>query len=322
MLYINASDIVKILSLHEMVDSIEKALLLMSKKQFFMPERFHIAKGNNTLLLMPCFTEKYFGTKLVSVFPDNVQKGRPVIYGNMMLNIGDTGEVAAIIDGAKLTAMRTGAVGGLGVRYLAPEKSRSLAIIGAGVQGTHQAIFACNEADISKIYVYDLKEENIKFLEQQLNIWHKNVSVKKVESPLEAIEKSEIVITATNSLEPVIPDNKDLLKNKTFIGIGSYKPDMREFSKSLFDLADIVFVDTMVAKKESGDIATPLQESWIKDDQVIEITELVAAKVLVDKKTEKTQVFKSVGMGLFDLVVAETLFEKAVKLNIGQKIIT
>ena len=322
MLYINASDIVKILSLHEIVDSIEKALLIMSKKQFSMPERFHIPQGNNTLLLMPCFTDKYFGTKLVSVFPDNVQKEEPVIYGNMILNIGDTGEVVAIIDGAKLTAMRTGAVGGLGVRYLAPEKSRSLGIIGAGVQGMHQAVFACSEADISKIYVYDLKEENIKYLEQQVNIWHKNVNVQKVEYPLEAIEKSEIVITATTSLEPVIPDNKELLKNKTFIGIGSYKPDMREFPKSLFDLADIVFVDTMVAKKESGDIATPIQESWIKDDQIIEIADIVAKKVSVNKKAEKTQVFKSVGMGLFDLIVAQALFEKAVKLNIGQKIIT
>ena len=321
MLYINAGDIVKILSLREAVDAIEQALLVMSKKQFFMPERFHIAKDNNTLLLMPCFTEKYFGTKLVSVFPDNVKKDKPVIYGNMVLNNGDTGEVAAIIDGAKLTAVRTGAVGGLGVRYLAAETSTSLAIIGAGVQGVHQAVFACSEADISKVYVYDFKEENIKFLKEQVNLLHKNVDVQKVGSPLEAIEKSDIVITATNSLEPVIPDNKELLENKTFIGIGSYKPEMREFSKSLFELADKVFVDTMVAKKESGDLATPIKENWIKDDQVVEIADLVAGKILVDKKITETRIFKSVGMGLFDLIAAQAFFEKAVKLNIGQKII-
>ena len=322
MLYINANDIEKILSLKEIVDAIEKALFIMSKKQFSMPERFHIPQGDNTLLLMPCFTEKYFGTKLVSVFPDNVKKNEPVIYGNMVLNIGDTGKVAAIIDGAKLTAMRTGAVGGLGVRFLAPEKSRNLAIIGAGVQGVHQAIFACNETDISEVYVYDFKEENIKFLEEQVNIWHKKVKVHKVESPLEAIQKSDIIITATNSSEPVIPDNKDLLKGKTFIGIGSYKLDMMEFSKALFELADTIFVDTMVAKKESGDLSTPIQEGWIKDDQILEIADLVAGNISVDKKVKATRVFKSVGMGLFDLIVAQALFEKAVKLNIGQKIIT
>ncbi len=94
------------------------------------------------------------------------------------------------------------------------------------------------------------------------------------------------------------------------------------FSKSLFDLADTVFVDTMVAKKESGDILTPIKETWIKEDQVMEIADLVAGKVSVDKKIKETRVFKSVGMGLFDLIVAQTLFEKAVKLNIGQKIIT
>ncbi len=322
MLYLNANDIVKILSIHEAIDAIEEALIIMNKEQFFMPQRFHITQENNTLLLMPCFTKKYFGTKLVSVFPDNAQKGEPVIYGNMMLNIGETGEVAAIIDGAKLTAVRTGAVGGLGVRYLASEKSRSLGIIGAGVQGIHQAVFACSEAEISRIYVYDHSDEKIRFFKEQINKSHKNIDVRKIGSPLEAIENSDIIITATNSSTPVIPDNKALLKDKTYIGIGSYKPDMREFPQALFELANIVFVDTMVAKKESGDLIKPIQKGWIQDDQVIEIASLVAGKVNVDKNGKRTQVFKSVGMGLFDLIVAQALFEKAVKLNIGQKIIT
>ena len=182
MLYINANDIVKILSLREIVDTIEKALLIMSEQQFFMPQRFHISQGNNTLLLMPCFTEKYFGTKIVSVFPDNAKKDKPVIYGNMMLNAGNTGESLAIIDGAKLTAVRTGAVGGLAIRYLAPKRSKSLTIIGAGVQGVHQAIFACSEADISKVYVCDHNEEKIIFLKEQVSRWHKNIDVQKIES--------------------------------------------------------------------------------------------------------------------------------------------
>jgi ornithine cyclodeaminase/alanine dehydrogenase-like protein (mu-crystallin family) len=322
MLYINASDIEKILNLKEFVDAIENALLIMSKQQFSMPDRFHISQGDNTLLLMPCFTEKYFGTKLVSVFPDNVKKEEPVIYGNMVLNIGDTGKVAAIIDGAKLTAMRTGAVGGLGVRYLAFEKSKNLAIIGAGVQGVHQAIFACSEAEISNVYVCDFKEENVSFLEKQVNIRHRNVSVHRVTSPLEAIEKSDIIITATNSSSPVVPDDKNILEGKTFVGIGSYKPDMREFPKALFELVGTVFVDTMTAKKESGDILLPLKKNWIKEGQIVEIADLAAGSTVIDKKVKETRFFKSVGMGLFDLVVAQTLFEKAVKLNIGQKIIT
>ena len=322
MLYLNANDIVKILSLREIVDTIEKALLIMSEQQFFMPQRFHISQGNNTLLLMPCFTEKYFGTKLVSVFPGNAKKDKPVIYGNMMLNAGDTGESLAIIDGAKLTAVRTGAVGGLAIRYLAPKRSKRLTIIGAGVQGVHQAIFACSEADISKVYVCDHNEEKIIFLKEQVSRWHKNIDVQKIESIDEAIEKSDIVITATTSFEPVIPDNKELLKNRTFIGIGSYKPDMQEFPKALFELADNIYVDTMVGKKESGDLVKPLQEGWIQDDQIFEIADLVAGKINVDKNAGKTQVFKSVGMGLFDLIVAQALFEKAVKLNLGQKIIT
>ncbi len=326
MLYINANDIENILSLQEFVDAIEKALTIMGKKQFFMPERTHIHQKNNTLLLMPCFTDQYFGTKLVSVFPDNAEKGKPVIYGNMILNKADTGEATAIIDGAKLTAMRTGAVGALGIRYLMSESdkktSKNLGIIGAGVQGVHQAIFACSETKISKIYVFDFKEKNIRSLKKQVNLHHENIIVQKAETPVQLIENSGIIITATNSFTPVIPDNKDLLKNKIFIGIGSFKPDMMEFSKSLFEVADIIFVDTMIAKKESGDLVTPLQKNWINDNQIIEIASLVSGKISINDKKQGTKVFKSVGMGLFDLIIAQKLYEKAIESNMGQKVIT
>ncbi len=322
MLYLNASDMEKILSLSEVVDVIEKALLIMAKKQFFMPDRFHVNHGENTLLLMPCFTKKYFGTKLVSVFPENIKKNKPVIYGNMVLNHSDTGEAAGILDGAELTAIRTGGVGGLGIRYLAPDKACTLAIIGAGVQGRHQAASACTQADISEIFVFDFKEENVELLREHIGLQHSCVKVQRVDSPLKAVENSDIVITATTSTEPVIPDQKEMLKGKVFIGIGSYQPGMREFPKSLFALTDTVFVDTMVAKKESGDLVIPLKNNWIKNEKIIEIADLVSDKVMIDKTRTETQVFKSVGMGLFDLIVAQALFEKAEKLNIGQKIET
>ncbi len=66
MLYLNANDIVKILSIHEAIDAIEEALIIMNKEQFFMPQRFHITQENNTLLLMPCFTKEYFGTNVMN----------------------------------------------------------------------------------------------------------------------------------------------------------------------------------------------------------------------------------------------------------------
>ena len=54
-------------------------------------------------------------------FPENPKKGLPLLTGLMILNDVKTGLPLAIMNGSSLTAMRTGAVGGVGVRYLARE---------------------------------------------------------------------------------------------------------------------------------------------------------------------------------------------------------
>ncbi len=61
----------------------------------------------------------------------------------MILVDSETGELLAVLDGSKLTAMRTAAVGSVGIKYLAPEDATTLGIISLGIQGYHQALFAC-----------------------------------------------------------------------------------------------------------------------------------------------------------------------------------
>ncbi len=84
--------------------------------------------GNNiiTILYMPCFLKSIFGAKILTLFPGNTAKNKPVIEGLVLLNDPETGEPLALLDGAKLTAVRTGAVGGDAVRYTTPENSKSV----------------------------------------------------------------------------------------------------------------------------------------------------------------------------------------------------
>ena len=51
-------------------------------------------------------------TKIVSAFPDNASKGLPTVTGLVVVLDEDTGQPMAILDGAFLTAWRTGAAGG------------------------------------------------------------------------------------------------------------------------------------------------------------------------------------------------------------------
>ena len=83
---------------------------------FTMPDRLHVEHEGNVLLAMPAFAGDHFATKLVSVFPDCT----PAIQGALLLNDGADGRPLALLEGAVLTALRTGAVSGLGIARTTP----------------------------------------------------------------------------------------------------------------------------------------------------------------------------------------------------------
>ena len=285
-----------------------------------MPDRVHVDYKNKTILYMPCFLENIFGTKFLTVFPENRKKSRPVIDGLMLLNDYDTGETISILDGKTLTALRTGAVGGTGIRHITPKDVKTVGLVGAGVQGFNQLRFACEARDIEKIIVFDLFKEKLPDFIQKVKEQISGVEVVSVENTEELLKESDIVITTTTSNEPVFSNKKELFKGKHFIGIGSYKPNMREYPDALISVLNKVYIDTEFAKEETGDLSNPLERGLLKDNQI----ETFGKYLLYEKNKEEiikgTTWFKSVGMALFDIVVAQLIYNKAKEKGIGQEI--
>src|SRR5699024_10339513 len=145
--------------------------------------------------------------------------------------------------------------------HLATKKSESLAVIGTGVQGLYQTIAACTERPIKNIYAYNRTAKKVTQYENDLKQWiDPTITVHHMESTQKAIKHADIVITATTSLEPVLPNNEALLENKLIVAIGSFQPDMRELPEAAFQTCEQMFIDTDDALKESGDLVTPLSE--------------------------------------------------------------
>jgi len=294
------------------VSAMEDALRDTANGLVEVPPRNHIDRGSNTLLLMPCFGEKYFSTKLVSVFPGNLQKQKPMIYGTVVLNDGKTGEPLAVLDGGKLTAMRTAAVGSVGIKYLAPESADTLGIIGLGIQGFHQALFACEIRPIKELRILDRSMKSMNLFSKRFRTYFKNIKVVRCKTAEELCSSSSIIITATGSNQPVVPKNGEWWQGKTLIGIGSYKPDMREFPGEVLHDVKHIYVDTMHGLQEAGDLLEPLQSGVIKKEQVIPLSDLVCGKAYLE---EGTQFFKSVGMAAFDLYGAKLVYENLTRIE-------
>lgn len=321
MLFLNEANIKQAMSMQDAIDAIDYAYEIYADNTFNMPTRLQVVENDNTLLLMPCLIDDAVATKLVTVFPKNRERQQPTIYGLVILNDQETGEVKAILDGAFLTGFRTGAVGGSAIRHLATKQSESLAVVGTGVQGLYQTIAACTERPIKNIYAYNRTPEKVDKYKADLKNWlDPAISVHHMSSATDAIEQADIVITSTTSLDPVLPNNPSLLTNKLFVAIGSFQPNMRELPAAAFELSDRIFIDTHDAITESGDLVAPLENKWITREQIQPIASIIKNQQTITRHKNQTTIFKSTGMALFDAVVANEIYKKAMTNGIGQHI--
>lgn len=314
MLFLNKDAIQKI-DQNSIQTAVEQAYRLVLSQNYNMPDRMHVADNQNILLLMPCFSEKFFSTKLVSVFPEAQQHGQPAVNGVMVLSDNVSGQPLAVMDGAAVTAQRTGAVGGLGVKLLTPETVRAAGVLGAGVQGLSQARYLLFNRKIKTLYIYDLYKESAISMTRVLEKEYPDVDYVITENANQLVENSNVIIAATTSTNPLFEITPDGVMGKIFISIGSFRPDMQEFPDTVIETADDVFVDTLFAAKESGDIATPLKNHVITKNKIKEFAGLLEKNTYPENRTV---FFKSVGMALFDLTVSSAIYQLAVKNNIGQ----
>jgi len=295
--------------------AVEKAYQLVLSQNYNMPDRIHVSDHQNTLLLMPCFSEKFFATKLVSVFPEAGQHGQPAVNGVMVLSDNVSGQPLAIMDGAAITAQRTGAVGGLAVKLLAHESIETAGILGAGVQGLSQARYLLFNRKIKTLYIYDLNQDAVMGMINTLKQEFSDLEYVAAKTPGQLVTDSRVIIAATTSKTPLFAASPDFILGKIFISIGSFRPDMQEFPHTVIENADDVFVDTMFATKESGDIAIPLKDHVIAKDKIKEFAGLLGKNEIFKNRTV---LFKSVGMALFDLTTAAAIYKIAMEKNIGQ----
>lgn len=319
MRYIGKKDIAKI-DRSLILNAISNAYTLLLDGNYTMPDRIHVHDGDNTLLLMPCFESNYFATKLVSVFPDAPQLGAPAVNGIMTLADNKTGMPLAVMDGAALTAERTGAVGGLAIKHLTCENIETAGVIGIGVQGMAQVRYLLLNRRIKQMMVFNRSANTARARVAALANEYPDVNFKVAQTADSLVKACDLVVAATTSKTPVFSNDPELVKGKTFISIGSFKPDMKEFPDAVIETADRIYVDTPFASKESGDLCQPLAQGLVKNSELVGFSSLVRDPLTHEQKKDpafNTLFFKSVGMALFDLTVASTIYEFVLKNDLG-----
>jgi ornithine cyclodeaminase/alanine dehydrogenase-like protein (mu-crystallin family) len=318
MLVLSNRDILTLLNLPTIIGAVREAALAIQDSETVLPERQHLDWPGATLLIMPARVNQSVGVKLVSVVPGNAESGLPVTNGTMLLNDGNTGFPLCLVSADQLTAVRTGAISALSIKYMTPDMISSLGIIGCGTQGAWQAICACAVRPIREIYYWARSSQRELQFIQTVSRHASAVRLTPCASAFELLSKTSLVIAATTSHVPVFPDEPALLRGKHFISIGSFKPSMQELPMSVYRLAGHLVIDSDAAREEVGDVRNPMAAGILRSEDIYHLSDLVDGRHEIDVK--KTTVFKGVGLAIYDLFVAQALYLEALRANIGQKV--
>ncbi|MEM9544644.1 MAG: ornithine cyclodeaminase family protein [Bacteroidota bacterium] len=292
----------------EIIEIVKNGIKKYAEGKYKVPERMHLSRGESTNLIMPAFGDNYYCTKLISVDPNNTKHDLPVISGLLVLNDSTTGEPLATMDAPTITALRTGAVGSIGLDLICEKEVTRLGIIGLGVQGLWQSIFASSIRNITNIFCYSRSTTSFKSYRQKIKTSFPNLEVTWCNSSEEVVNESEIVIACTTSKNPVFDANALELSSKRFVSVGSFAKDMQELPDQIYLDAEALILDAEAARNEVGDVINTLKSKWISPNDIHTLADLANNKMAISNY--KNIVFKSVGMAAFDLALAEAVYNK------------
>lgn len=305
--FLDAEAIRAAVPIGDLVDAVEAAYRDVAAGRDRSPLRSHVTLDDGALLLMPGVRAGGAGAtvKLVTVMPRNAAAGLPTIHALVTWIDAATGAPRALLDGATVTAMRTGAASGAATRLLARRDAATLAMIGAGVQAEWQVRAVLAVRPIRRVLVYarsaDARERFATRMGASTGV--ETVAVSSAEA---AVSDADVVCCATTSAEPVF-DAAWLRPGTHVNGVGAFRLDMVELPPELFEVAAVVAVDSRdAALAEAGDLAAAIERGLVSDGDLVEIGSVEAGWAEA-RDPEAITSFKSVGLAIQDVAAAELI---------------
>ena len=230
-----------------------------------------------------------------------------------------TGAPVGLLEGAALTALRTGAASGAATDLLARPEARTVAIFGSGVQARTQFEAVCAVRQLEVAWVFSRSRDHAQAFAIALEreSWAP-ASVSVAESPAEAIREADIICTATTSSTPVF-DGHDLRPGTHINAIGGYSPTMQEVDSGTVGSSVLVVDSRETALAEAGDLVIPIQAGLFSAGHIhAELGEIVNGTRPGRTDPEQITLFKSVGVAVQDAIAAGRALARAEQLGLGQ----
>lgn len=316
-----AADLPKVLPMREAVEAMKSAFASLSAGRVVAPPRAALPVKDVdgiTLLMGALVPGEGLAAKTVSIFNRNRDLGRPVVTGLVLVLDSESGEPVGLIDGAALTAWRTGAACGAATDLLARERCRVGALIGAGVQAATQLLAMDAVRELEEIRVFGIDAPQVaRFVERMQPEVRARLGA--ASSAERAIDGADVVTTATNSPVPVF-DGRQLSAGTHLNAIGTFTLDRREVDYVTVERST-VFVDLVAAaREEAGELVAAARRGMTEPRDWTEIGRVAAGDAVGRRSDDEITFFKSVGHAVQDVVAASRALRRARETGAGREI--
>ncbi len=287
MLVLNASDVLRLLSLDDCIAAVEAAFLEHGEAGVLSA---HADRG--TFHVKTAVVGRRFGAKANSNFPGH----QPAIQGVMLLFDVDDGRPLAVIDSIELTALRTAAATAVAAKYLAPRDATTATVVGCGKQGRVQLEAVRRVLPLRRVYAFDADPDRARRFAMEMNA----EAVTTLES-----RQSDVWITCTPSRDPFL--RPEHVRRGAFVAaVGADNPQKLEISPELM-AASRVITDVTAQCVAMGDLHHAIAAGAVAAG---ELADVISGRIPA-RCSDEIVVFDSTGAGFEDTAAASVVYDRA-----------
>lgn len=322
---LSANDVISSFSFAEGIAALARAFTRLQEGAAVMASRgvFRVGATSEDLqvLTMPAHVghEAPIVVKLSALAPRNKARHLPLIHAVVALLDSSSGRVLALMEGASLTALRTGAMSGLATQLLAREDSTSLAVLGAGEQAKTQIAAVCAVRKIESVSIHSRTRSRADSLARWVESQSVPVSRVNVSATVEdALAGADIVCTATSTSSPLpLMEEKYVRPGMHFNAIGGVDESACELPPRSLARGYTVVEQREAALAEAGEVLQAIRLGVTTPERIVEIGDIVTGRARARSSADEVTIFKSVGVAIQDAAIAALVYDKALAVGVG-----
>jgi ornithine cyclodeaminase/alanine dehydrogenase-like protein (mu-crystallin family) len=302
--FLTAENVLAAVSPERAVEAVREGFVAFARDEWAMPPKVYVAAyPNGDFRAMPAIGAGRATLKWVTSFPANLERGLPTVKAIVLVSDAETGMPVAVLEGSALTALRTGAAAVLAAETLGRRKAKTVAVIGAGVNGKATArTFLARGRDVM---IWDLDSERARAAAEELGA--------TVAADREEALAADIVATVTPAYEPLITENSLRPGQHVSLmgadGPGKCEINPREIARTH------VFCDEWAQASHAGELQHSVREHLVKREQVTQLGDVLAGLAPGRANGKEITTFDSTGLAIQDLALALAVLERVGELE-------